>query len=706
VRTIFSNPKSALFAFLLAVISIMMAGCGASGAPTNTTTGGGNTTTTTSGSITLNLVDTTTGAATTSTPATAIATVLDSNGVPISNTVVTFTADNTALVAMSPSSGTALTNAAGVASITVTAAGTAGGATTLTATTQIGTAAVSASRGFALNAQTVTISTPTFGANPLSAYGTTSVSVNVTPATSPLTVSFSSPCASSGKATLSTNIATVAGVATASYLDNGCAGTDTITASVSGMASSNANLVVTAPVVGSLQFVSATPSIISLKGTGGSETSQVIFKVMDAGGNGISGKTVTFDLSTTTGGIALTPAPTPPATLPTAVSDANGLVTITVNAGTVSTAVRVTAATTEATTGAVLQTQSSGLTITTGVPDQDSFSLAATKLQIEGWDLDGETTVLTARLSDHFNNPAPDGSAVNFTTEGGQVVGSCFTANGACSATLTSSQPRPSNGRVTVLAYAVGEESFVDLNANGVADMVPGAAFGPTELIDTNGSSSDMPEAWLDADENGIYDSATEPYVDFNNNGAYGAADGLFNGVLCSALSSTGTCSTTKTINVRRSIVIAFSSSAPAALQLYQWNGAAYIPVTSITLPACDTMPADNTMPLQYYAIRVVDQNGNAMPVGTTISLTTDNGTLSTASWTVPNIEGCNSAFSGCPASVGSADFQFYDFRMKSDATYAAATTTCTNSKTSGTLSVRVTSPNGLITPDGFSVFD
>jgi hypothetical protein len=530
-------------------------------------------------------------------------------------------------------------------------------------------------------------------------------------------VSFSSPCANSGKATLSTNIATVNGVATASYLDNGCAGTDTITASVSGMASSQANLVVNPPVVGSLQFVSATPSNISLKGTGGTETSQVVFKVSDAGGNGISGKTVTFGLSTTSGGITLTPAPVAPATSSTAVSDANGLVTIAVNAGTFSTGVSVTASTTEATTGAVLNTQSSGLTITTGVADQDSLSISATKTQIEGWDLNNITTVLTVLASDHFNNPVPVDTPINFTTEGGQVVGSCFTAVDAnriagCTATLASSDPRPSNGRVTVLAYTVGEESFVDLNGNGVADKVPGAAFGPTELIDTNGSSSDMPEAWLDKDEDGVYDSATEQFLDFNNNGAYDAADGSFNGVLCTATSSAGTCSATKTIHARQSHVIIFASSSPSPLALFAYNATtqAYdIPAASITLPSCSTSPVNDTMPLMSYAIRIVDVNGNAMPTGTTIEFTADNGKLlSNPSWIVPNNNGCNSdavAFPGCPAGIGTAGFGLYPISMKSDATGTSATT-CTNTSTSGTLSVKVTSPSGLITPTTIPVDD
>src|ERR1019366_7004613 len=150
--------------------------------------------------------------------------------------------------------------------------------------------------------------------------------------------------------------------------------------------------------------------------------------------------------------------------------------------------------------------------------------------------------VLTARLADHFNNPAPDGTAVNFTSEGGSIVGSCTTIGGACTSTFTSQAPRPANGRVTVLAYAVGEESFTDLNGNG--------------LQDSGEMTKDMSEAYVDFNESGARD-ANEPYLDFNVNGSFDktvggldAGDGLFSGVLCAT-----NCATAKTIHVRQSQV-------------------------------------------------------------------------------------------------------------------------------------------------------
>ena len=105
----------------------------------------------------------------------------------------------------------------------------------------------------------------------------------------------------------------------------------------------------------------------------------MIFRVLDQSGGPRVGVTVNFSLNTTVGGISVSPA--------TAQSDANGNVQTVVQGGTVATTVRVTATVQGVTP--VLSTQSSQLTITTGIPDQDSFSLAVQCPNIEGWSRDG-----------------------------------------------------------------------------------------------------------------------------------------------------------------------------------------------------------------------------------------------------------------------------------------------------------------------------
>jgi hypothetical protein len=615
----------------------------------------------------------------TGTPATVKATLKNAAGAVVPNAIVTFSTDAT-LATITPAA-TALTDASGVATVTLNPATIlTAGATAITATAQVGTIAVTGSIGFAVGAAAVTVTAPVLGvgAAPLSAFGTTSIAVTVSlggvPVTTPQNVTFSSACANIGKAVLSAGVATVNGTATGSYRDSGCAGTDVITASAAGVTSPSTSLVVAAPVTGSIQFVSATPSSISLKGTGGTEASQVRFKVLDTGGNPLSGKTVTFGLSTTVGGITLTPAA--PAT---AISDANGVVVTNVNSGTVSTPVRVTASTPGATAGTTLTTQSSGLTITTGIPDQDSFSLSATKLNPEFRDIDGNTTVLTVRMADHFNNPVPDGTVVNFTTEGGSIIASCSTVSSACSSTLTSQAPRPADGRVTVLAYAVGEESFIDLNGNGVADLVP------NEMIDNSSGvlvSTDLAEAFRDDNENGVRD-ATETFIDFNQNGVYDGPDGKYSGVLCDNItlppagSSVGTCAARKSIHVRKSIVIVFSGSTAV--------------ISKIAPAGTIDLVGNCTGTSQQVNLRVVDFGGNPMPVGTTIVVTTTNGTMSgTGSFTQAN--------TNVTPAAGAAN---YSVSIRDDSVAGTSTNlttgvvspTCTDATLSGVLTVTVTTP-------------
>lgn len=688
MQNIFFNHKIFKFSllFLFATIIAILAGCGAGTPDAPVNSAPSLTVTLTNGGVPVTSI-------TSGTPATVKATLKDASGAGVAGAVVTFSTDTT-LATITPAA-TALTDATGVATATLSPATvTAAGATTISAASQVGTSALTGTVGYSVGGAVVTITNPVFGANPLSAFGTTSVAVTVSsggvPVTTPQTVTYSSPCASSGTAVLSASVVTVNGIATGSYRDNGCAGTDTVTASVSGITSSSATLTITAPTTGSIQYVSSVPSNISLKGTGGIETAQVTFKVLDTGGNPLSGKTVSFGLSTAVGGIMLTPGGT-------AISDAKGLVVTNINAGTVSTPVRVTATTT-GTAGISLTTQSSQLTITTGIPDQFGFSLSATKWNIEGWNVDGAASILSAHMADHFKNPVPDGTAVVFTAEAGSVVGTCSTVAGACSVPYTSQGTRPPNGRVTVLAYAVGEETFTDLNGSGWADL------SPNEMVDPYGNPTDLPEAFVDYNENGIFDPASETFIDFNSDRIYNTVDVKFSGVLCDDItagrSSAGTCSPNKTIHVRQSNTVVLSSSS-ATITI---NGGA-----AITVSPCHT--TNGNAPTTF-TVTIVDVNGNAMPAGTTVGFTTTNGTItSAASYIVPsNSTGCRTGYSGCPASARSATFGDIPVTMQSDAVFtvvaAPGPNTCVNSTPSGTITVTVTTPGGTKTTATATVTD
>ncbi len=478
--------------------------------------------------------------------------------------------------------------------------------------------------------------------------------------TEPVDVTFSSNCLASGLANINggpgATASTDTGILTVTYGASGCAGDDVITATstVDGQVlSANGTVNVAGAAVGSIEFVTATPTKIGLKGTGGagiSETSTVTFKVVDSTGGPVAGAEVDFSLSTLVGGIDWSPKTG-------VISGADGSVQTVVTSGTVATSVRVTATV----VATAIATQSSQLVVTTGIPDQNSVSLAVSCHNVEGLDLDGTQVDVTVRMSDRFNNPVPDGTGVTLTTEGGSIAGSCFTEttsteSGVCSVNWTSSNPRPINGRSTLLASAIGEESFNDINGNG--------------YFDDFDSWDDLDEAYLDANENVAYDFG-EVFVDFNQDFTYTAGDGQFNGLLCGGpgipgdpSDTMGRCNLTQqTLTVSQSNIIIMSGSN-AVISDDQGG--------SLT----------GTGSVNFY---VRDVNGQPMPAGTTISAETSNGTITApTSYTVP-----------CQTSDDPADLQ-YRFNIEGDV----------NAPASGTFTLTVEVPSGLQTIYFFTVND
>jgi hypothetical protein len=318
----------------------------------------------------------------------------------------------------------------------------------------------------------------------------------------------------------------------------------------------------------------------------------------------------------------------------------------------------------------VIAAQSDQLTITTGIPDNDSMSLSMECVNIEGWNLDSVTTKVTVRMSDRYNNPVPDGTAVTLNAEGGQIGGSCLTATtllngaGVCSVTFVSTDPRDNptiatgDGRVSILATAIGEESFVDADSDGIFNN----ADSPLEIG----------EPFRDDNENGVADPAlNEIFADFNSNGLPDAANHPdyvnFNGLLCDSM--TALCSPNETLFVSDQGVVVLSASG--ALISHAPAGAINVAgpiVASIT-------------------VTVGDNKGNGsisqpMAGGTTIEAETSNGSIvGPDSYTVP-----------CSNNNGPLG---YLFSVEGDTTPSG-----------GVMTITVTSPSGLITPYFITVTD
>lgn len=671
--------------------------------------------------------------------------VLNANDVPLDGAIVTI--DSTAGT-LTPASGQVLTNGNGVAYATIASGGSDPGAAGIVTATvaedsvsnTFSVGAVNLALGFsAANAGVIGVNGAIDGSVTLSPAGTASLSVSVFDDednlfTTPLTINFTSSCASSGDARIDTGVQTINGRATATYEATGCATTDSIQATVVELADVTAlgSLSVEDAPANSIRFVSATPTSIAMAGTGGNnrqEFATLIYEVVDQAGQPKSGEPVSVELSTVTGGINLTGDLNDDGSLlenagvTTAderlTSNAEGRVSVIVNAGTVATSVRAVASIVVA--GQEISSVSDSLIVSTGLADQNSMSLSATILTPAGYDFDGFESTLNLRAADAFNNPVPDGTAVNFTTEYGRIVDTCTTSGGTCSVTWNSQNPRtPDNttntgpvpnlgnrqcdsdmdgtadtmsngwtggvanlgattvpfgepcpvlsvantnvadvtggsftsviadnaatptypgqvfgGRSTILAYAIGEESFVDANGNGQYD-------DGEEFVD-------MPEAYIDHNEDGVFGNKDtvgacisrdavktasgteadagrcdtwqtggeeEEFVDFNNNGAYDFANGIYNGTLCPDGAAATVC-TRDLITVSDSLTLNVGGSSPF-IGIYSTSNV----LLSGADVGVDITDDDNSNTRRIY---ISDLFNGRLPGGTTVSVSSDN---------------------------------------------------------------------------------
>lgn len=436
-------------------------------------------------------------------PAIATATLQDSKGNPVPGQVVTFSVvrglGKTSLA-------TALTNAVGQAAVSlVPTSSTVAGADEITASASYAGASLQSTLGFQIQATSVSLTDFSSPVSSLSAYGQTSLTVTASGASvgSPVNISVSSACVLKGKATLSPSTFTTTTATTVlQYKDNGCGAlqtSDQLQALVVGTSNSkDLSFDIQPPSVSSLAFVSSVPEVIYLKGSGFAETSFVTFEVRDSAGNPLANQAIQLSLMTQAGGILLNGGTADVVQN----SDALGRVTVRINSGIVPTPVRVSA---RLQGNPKVTTVSSNLGIAVGLPSQLNFSLAQGTRNIEGFNIDGTPNTYQILAADRSGNPAPDGTTINFVTYPGlQVeaikqtkIGSDGIAHAVANA--VSSSTRPEDGRVTVVAYALGEESFIDLNGNNVYDA--GEPF------------QDLGNIFKDRNYDGTFDSSIDEYI-------------------------------------------------------------------------------------------------------------------------------------------------------------------------------------------------
>ena len=459
----------------------------------------------------------------------------------------------------------------------------------------------------------------------------------ITRVQTPSTISFSSDCTNSNSATLDTPVTTLSGNASSTFQDTSCSGNSErndqiIATTVAGNQTLTASFPFTLQrqTLASLSFESAEPAQIRIKGAGGtgaSESSLVSFKVTSANGKPAAQQKVSFTLDTVVGGLSFANGTANAQSL----TNSQGIASVRVLSGTVPTPVRVVATAVDADTKEVITSQSEQLTVNTGLPQQLGFSLSTTVFNPEAGDFDGETATITVRASDSFGNPAPDDTAVNFTTEGGGITSPCLTKNGTCSVVWTSQSARVPDHRITILAYALGHETFFDTNGNNifddadiskdingtpVTDLACLTNSGVAKKCTGNGMDieaylpsgfSDLGDAFRDDNEDGIRNSA-EPFWNTQAK-EYSVADGKFNGPQCeSALCGTGQANKTY---IRKALVMSMSGSQ-ASISVMQ---------DGVLLPSVNDIKPLAVGASSEFVVFVHDSANQIMPAQTNIEL-------------------------------------------------------------------------------------
>ena len=515
--------------------------------------------------------------------ATVVVTVRNSSNAPEVGKLVAVSGD---AITFTPTSGQQLTDSAGTARFQVQSSDPFAGGATI-----IGAAVTGGGQGqlaVSLGGATASIGAVTSNKTLVGAYETAQLSVPVTLAgtTTPapqLPVTFSASC---GTLDPVQAITSSQGVATTTYRNqsgsSACSGLVTLTALV-GTVTSTTQVTAVAPAPANIQFSGASPARIYLAGSPNVSQSLVSFKLVDSSGNPVAGQNIDLALTlrpdgtylgATAGTVSLTQS-----------TSATGTVSVAVNAGSAPGPVQVSATLVSQPS---ITNVSNTLSVASGLPVQKAFSLSVSTFNIEALLTDGVTTNLTLRMADRLSNPVPDGSTVNFVAEGGQVVASCNTAgaatNGisACTVTLSSQEFRPADGRVTVLAWTQGEETFVDAGA-------------PTNNVYDSGETfEDLGQPFLDKNENGLFDSGSDVTL--------GTASGSVACPFSPNLSAPLTCNGVWAGGalVRSSRVITFSGSDPFF-----------------------TGEVRNIHPGNRCSVSFVmkDINGNPLPAGTTLAV-------------------------------------------------------------------------------------
>ena len=315
------------------------------------------------------------------------------------------------------------------------------------------------------------------------------------------------------------------------------------------------------------------------------------------------------------------------------------------------------------------------------VADSDGFTFGADLYNPESYNINNVEVKITIGLNDFEGNPPPDGTIVLFDAEAGTIPSQCELVSGQCTVTWLSGDPRPGygpnpmgeiDGRFIIFARALGAESFTDLNNNNRFDGISEEPF------------IDLPEPFLDINENGVYDFGEE-FEDSpgGTDGVYDYADGLYNGPRCNA-----DCSDASSIYVGGTYELGSYTFVMSTSSAYIWDSGDaeilrdYTAISGNALPAANTTIDISGGAIYFNDVFVGDGFGNSMASGTTVAISASNVNVSgTLSYTFRDTQ---------------IAAQYMPFTLQTDGVSGA----------DGELKITITAPSGLVSEYTWPVTD
>ena len=394
--------------------------------------------------------------------------VTNSSGQPAANAKVTFAIDAEGIALSQTTSGATLTDSNGMARIFLKpTAPQVSGAYTITANASNDSNTAIANVNFLVQATTVSLSALNVTNSQLVAGGQTAVSMIASDTAgnpiSGILVNLNANCGQLPIQVTSNENGVVEFVYKAINTDNTlCSGNVRISAN-SGSSTQTANLTIQAPEATSIVYTSNNLTL-GIQNSGSSATGEAEFTIY-SNKTPLANAEVILSLEKSPLGLSFVQLGNrADQTLRT---DANGRVSVNIYPGSTPGPVEIKAT---LASDSRINALSKGISIASSRVTQDGLSLSFGTNALD-WSLDGDETPVTARLVDRNGNKVPDGTVVNFTAEGGKVFpSSCTTSEGTCEVTFSTQNPRPGDGRVSLLAVVEGEKAYIDQNENNAWD--------------------------------------------------------------------------------------------------------------------------------------------------------------------------------------------------------------------------------------------